>query len=80
MYLDDTKITARINSVILIESEILIWNAPSFMFVCVCAFLGIQSPRIGLILGRGLYSIIFSLSAFLGQLLYILTFYFNIFV
>ena len=43
--------------------------------VCVCAFLGIQSPRIGLILGRGLYSIIFSLSAFLGQLLYILTFY-----
>ena len=46
-----------------------------------CVFLVMQSPRIWLILVlAGLYSIISGLSAFLGQLLYILTIYLNIFV
>ena len=53
--------------------------------VCVCAFSDMQSPRIGLIMVLevgvgGLYSIKSGLSAFLGQLLYNLTFYFSIFV
>ena len=50
-------------------------------FINVCAFLGMQSLRIGLILV--LEMVVFQyiwLNTFLGQILYILTFYLNVFV